>query len=367
MVLSQPDASSESWARLGEAVLACKLDPEEQRQMLDAVKTWPDSLRRVEAIGERAVDPWWEYGRAPGAVDFLRLVRTLVLDVSNWTSLPADCRWRTGGADGVRELDVRQASEPDEAGALVAELPSLSRLKLDHARRIWHPLGVGELALILRGLRAPLAELGLRGTELGAAGAELLVQGPLLAELTRLDLALTDLGDDGARTLGTWRCSNLQALSVRGCGLTTGPLAWRRSPLLRNVVDLELSLNSLTTGAFEAVIESAPRLARLVLTESQIEPVLLGRATHACLRELDISRSVVGDWLFQELLEGLGPKLEVLIARGCDVTDESVSVLLAALPRLRLREIDLRENSFSENGRRTLRAHAEKSGVVISC
>jgi hypothetical protein len=376
VLLSQPDASSEDWARLGEAVLASALEPEEQRQMLAMVKSWPDSLRRAEAIGQGAVDPWWEYGRASGAVDLLRLVRVLAIDVPNWTSLPTNCRWRAGGADEIEELDVRQVGDPDEAGALVAELPSLSRLKLDQARWVWQleqgrwvwqPPDIRCLEAIFAGLRARLDELGLRGADLGKLGAEFLVQAPQLAELTCLDLALTDLGDAGARVLGSWQCSNLQTLSVRGCKITRGTLAWRGSPLVRNVVELDLSHNLLTARAFEAVVESAPKLARLVLTDSQIEPELLGRAAHASLRELDISRSVVGDWLFQDLVSGLGPKLEMLVAQDCDITDESLSALLVALPRLRLRVLDLSDNSFSEEGKRVLREHAEECGIVITC
>lgn len=359
------DASPEAWARLGEALLNDQLTPEEQAQILHTVKSWPDSLRRVEVVGGKP-DPWWDCGRAPGTVELLQLVRVLVIDPSNWKSLPPNSRWRTGGADQVRELDVRLTEAPDEVCELIAELPSLSRLKLDGARLVWRPFGLHELAPILHALRTPLTHLGLGGVDLFTWGAKLLLEAPLLAELSWLDLALTDLGDRGARVLAAWPCASLQVLSVRGCKLTTGPIAWRGAPLLRNVVDLDLSLNSITTRAFAAIVESTPRLARLVLTDSQIKPELLGRATHAHLRELDISGSVVGDWLFQQLLEGLGPTLELLTAQSCDITDDSLPALSAALPRLRLKVLDLRDNRFSEAGQHALQGLANHS-LTIAC
>jgi hypothetical protein len=348
--------STEAWLEIGQSLLA-EGEPDERqcRDVVAALSKWPETPRWVDARIEDESDPWWRYGQLPGSLDFVRLARVLTIDTRPWIELASDSRWRSGGGSELRELDLRHVDKVDDIITVTTALPCLSRLELGEARLVWRELDVGELARVLEELPAPLTQLGVRGILLGESGARMLNRSPALLTLRSLDLSLTDLGDRGASALADWPHSNLRTLSLRGCKLRRGPLAWRGRPLLTEIENLDLSLNHLSATAFAAVIDSAPKLRALTVANSQLAPELLGRATHSCLRELDISHSVGGDWFFEVLLTAIAPSLITLIARDCDITDESLPSLLGALGRLGLEHVDLRDNQLSDAARTAIR------------
>jgi hypothetical protein len=168
-------------------------------------------------------------------------------------------------ARGLKKLNIHSNPLGDagvEALATIvasAPMPSLCDLNL---------AGVGVKAAGLRALAAAplahLADLSLRSNKIGPKGAEALAQAPWLTGLSSLDVTSCAIGPAGLRHLlgvrGRWRPADLFLSDNKLDDACVSELV--RSPLISELVFLDLDSNPLTSASAEALLAS-PYLTRL--------------------------------------------------------------------------------------------------------
>jgi hypothetical protein len=351
----------ETWSRIAAIVLARpELEATAEQQLCAALASWPYELRAATGVGTNRVDPWWNLGRERGSTRLLSLVRQLTLDSHEWLHLPADSRWSTGGARGIRQLRLGWLTDGSEVEVIARGLPHVAWLDLRSTQIVpgWRGLDEDELTRVVSPFAARLRGLDLRKLALWEAGVRALICVPEIAKLEAIRFDYANLGVDGCLALAKWPDAGLRTMSIRGCGIDDRiVLAWAARSLLTGLRGLDLSGNDVGVDGLRAVFASAPHLELLRLGDMLLGPdvlELLGTQSHERSLELDLSYVPLDSWLLATLLDPAGPGLRALDLRGCDIDDDGVEVLRRTIERLAIRWIDLRGNSLTDEVLRSL-------------
>ncbi|XP_076135607.1 NACHT, LRR and PYD domains-containing protein 3-like [Alosa pseudoharengus] len=292
----------------------------------------------------------------------------------------------------LRELDLSQNDLQKSAEYLASALQS-PNCKLDNLRLVGCKLRGGFLALAHHGANPHLRELDMSDSELEDCGG--LLHQPLnqdckvrlnrcklkysssvvavsvlqlyIFQLSELDMSGCDLHKSEMKLLSGVRNPNcrLEKLRLVGCGLTKmsgGIVAFALQSENSHLRELDLSKNMLGDCGGKLNSEALNpnckmltlRLADCSLTQKSFKIVasVLQSATSP-LRELDLSQNDLQKSA-EELLSALQSpncKLESLRLAGCKLTEESCEVVASAVQHMvSLTELDLSDNHLNITG-----------------
>jgi uncharacterized protein (TIGR02996 family) len=350
-----------------------------------------DELAASEALSEvRRLDVRVSDGdalRALAAAPHLGRLRQASVSGEKHEAAALGELFTSGVLSGVEELSFCDWKEKASAG-LAAALRGCRRLPTLRRLRLTSRFGDAEAAVlagspVLEGVR----ELNLASCEIPSAGARALLGSPSLAAVESLGLSTNRIGDDGARALAeSPHLTRLRALDVGCCMIQdAGVRALAASPLLRRLESLDLSRNAFAPellaaagplpnlrrlgmryvsghgGSWQRLFRSPTfdGLVRLWLTGFRLGPeelaALAGCSGVCGLRELDLAENDFGEDGARALADaGWLDRLLVLNLRGCRIGDDGLIALLSKLQSGALAKLNLCDNDLGPRGGRAL-------------
>ncbi|CAM4733630.1 unnamed protein product [Leuciscus chuanchicus] len=281
---------------------------------------------------------------------------------------------KTSGEHELRSCDISDGGCADLSSALRSN-PSHLR-ELDLSGNIITESEIKQLSDLLEHPQCKLEKLGLRSCNISDGGcadlSSALRSNP--SHLRELDLSKNNITASGVMQISDLlehpQCK-LEKLGLRSCdisdrGYTVLSSALRSNPSLRELDLSENNINELGVKMLSALLaDPQSKLEKLELRSCNISDggcAVLSSAlrSNPSLRELDLSRNNITDSKLKKispLLEDPQCKLQKLVLRSCNISDEGCADLSSALrSNLSLRELDLSENKITDSGVKELSA-----------